>query len=431
MVSKYSLTSPPAFLALLLLLSLSFPVAAQGTLSLEDALRKARERYPLSRQVALIEESKKTALSSTNSAYLPQVELAGKASYQSAVTKLPVDFSAFGQAPIGQKKDQYQLALQVSQVIWDGGGTGAKKEIVRKQAEAQKKAVEAQLYQLKAQVLQLYFGVLRTDALLTQNELAQEQLESSHKKISALMQSGMANATDLAAVKIEQLVAEQNKSNLLQNRKFYLTSLATLTGDSLDPGVVLKMPGDTAFSGKGIRPEVLNYAAEEASLDAQERSISAGLMPRLGLFATAGYGRPGLNLLSGDFDFYWTGGAQLVWNLGNFYNKRNQQRDVVTRKEMVATNRETFLLRTQIQKSTEQSKADAALELLKSDSAIIALRTAQRVAFEKRVESGTASGADWIAEMAQERIARQNKAIHEIDYLLALYNLKFYMGELE
>lgn len=61
------------------------PLRAQ--LSLEECRRQARDNYPLIRQYGLIEQAAQYDVANAAKAYLPQVSLSAKASYQSDVTK--------------------------------------------------------------------------------------------------------------------------------------------------------------------------------------------------------------------------------------------------------------------------------------------------------------------------------------------------------
>lgn len=57
-------------------------------------------------------------LSNAGKGYLPRFSLSGKATYQSDITRLPVEIPGIDveTAP----KDQYQVMLELQQTIWDG-----------------------------------------------------------------------------------------------------------------------------------------------------------------------------------------------------------------------------------------------------------------------------------------------------------------------
>ena len=68
-------------------------------------------------------------LSNAGKGYLPRFSLSGKATYQSDITRLPVEIPGIDveTAP----KDQYQVMLELKQNIWDGGEIRSRKEQVK------------------------------------------------------------------------------------------------------------------------------------------------------------------------------------------------------------------------------------------------------------------------------------------------------------
>ncbi|MDR2358661.1 MAG: TolC family protein, partial [Prevotellaceae bacterium] len=141
---------------LIFTLLLTLPAFAQ--LSIEACYEKATANYPLIKQYGLIEQSQDYSLSNVGKAWLPQIQFSAKASYQSDVTKIPIDFS---QIPIPQlsgmkipemNRDQYGATLEISQTLWDGGASKARREQIKSQANADKAEVEVNLYTVKERV---------------------------------------------------------------------------------------------------------------------------------------------------------------------------------------------------------------------------------------------------------------------------------------
>ncbi|GHV61677.1 hypothetical protein FACS1894195_2550 [Bacteroidia bacterium] len=71
------------------------------------------------------------------------------------------------------------------------------------------------------------------------------------------------------------------------------------------------------------------------------------------------------------------------------------------------------------------NEIDKYRELLQSDDEIISLRNSVRRAVETKVENGTLTVTDLMHEANAEQAARQDKIVHEIEMLQAIYNLKF------
>jgi outer membrane protein TolC len=411
-----------------LMLTLFVVSSGFAQLSIEECYEKARANYPLIRQYGLIERAREYNLSNVSKAYLPQLQLSAKTTYQSEVTKIPVDFAKLG-IPVEipeLSKDQYGATLEVNQTVWDGGVAGAKRNSIRAKSEADKKEVEVSLYAVRERVHQLFFGILLSDALAEQNRLFQEELQRNYDRIAACMQSGVANQSDLDAVKAEQLKAQQGLTQIIYNRKAFLEMLSSFIGEKLDNGVALQKP-DIPFSlSKEIqRPELELFEAQFKSLDIAKKEISADLMPKIGLFLTGGYGKPGLNMLTDEFSAYYVGGVRLSWNFGSFYTRKNRLNLLETSRDAIRVQRETFLFNVALGRTGKENEIDRYRELLRSDDEIIALRHSVKRSSESKVENGTLNATDLMRDVTAEQLARQDKILHEIEMLQAIYHLKF------
>ena len=112
--------SSTKYVVLPLLFSVFFTLLnAQQTVTIQECYRLAEENYPQIRQYDLIRKAEQYDLSNAGKSWLPQFVLNAKATYQSDVTKLPVDFS---QLPVEitvptLSKDQYQVMAELNQTI--------------------------------------------------------------------------------------------------------------------------------------------------------------------------------------------------------------------------------------------------------------------------------------------------------------------------
>ncbi|NTV46587.1 MAG: hypothetical protein HGB11_08745 [Chlorobiales bacterium] len=94
---------------------------ALDSLRLESCYNSAEKAYPLRDKLELQESVADLKLSNLTSQYLPQLTLSGKATYQSQVLELP--FKIPGAATPEFYKDNYQVSLNLDQLIYDGGIT--------------------------------------------------------------------------------------------------------------------------------------------------------------------------------------------------------------------------------------------------------------------------------------------------------------------
>lgn len=413
----------------ILLLALGSGHSLSGQLRLEDCQRQAEAHYPLSKQYGLIERARDYNLANAHKGYLPQVQLTGKATYQSDVTKLPLDLSRLGIPGLSiptMSKEQYGLSLDVSQTLWDGGAIKSQKALLRATAEEQEQSLKVQLYALRERVNQLYFGILLSEARIRQNRMLQDQLLQNEERLCAYQASGLAAQADVEALRVDRLRAIQQEAELRHQKRAYVSMLGALIGQELGEDTEWVKPEVLGPRDWSIRrPELARYDAELGRLKVQQQQITASLLPRLGLFATGGYGKPGLNMLENKAAAYYIAGVRLTWQLGNFYTQSNSRKLLRVQEQGVEQQRASFLLNTQLDIARQRAEIDQYEDKIRYDDEIIALRTNLRRAAEARLEGGTYSGIDLARDIRAEQLAIEDKILHEMQYLLSLYNLKY------
>ena len=343
--------------------------------------------------------------------YLPQFALSAKASYQSDVTEIPVKLP--GVDLKGLSKDQYQVMLELQQKIWDGGGIRMQKKQTIAEAEVEKEKLNVDMYALNDRVNDLYFGILLLDEQIKQNTLLQDELERNYRQITAYVENGIANQADLDAVKVEQLNTKQKRIDLVSSRAAYLKMLSLLVGEALSPETVLE------------KPVLQSMVSAVSEIRRQEKALNVRHLPQFGLFVQGAYGNPGLNMLKNEFSPYYIAGVRLSWNFGSLYTLKNDRRVIEKKRQQLDNNRDIFLFNTRLE-MTQQDQAIHSLEKqMRDDDEIIRLRTNIRKAAEAKVANGTLTVTEMLRELTNESLARQSKAMHEIQRLMGIYQLKY------
>lgn len=391
-------------------------------INLEDCYRKAHENYPMIRQNELIKKTEAYNLSNASKGYLPQFQLSAKASYQSDVTKIPIHIEGIKEID----KDQYGLTLDINQMIWDGGEIQAGRNEIRAASEVDHLNWEVEMYALRERIDQLYFGILLLDTQIQQNDIYQQDLRTNYSRVASYIENGVAHKADRDVVQVEWLKAKQTRIQLTHTRAAYLAMLSSFIGENLPDETVLEKPSSRYPADTDIqRPELFLFDARIDLFATQQERIQAGLMPKIGLFATGGYGRPSLNMLENDLKAYFLAGIRLSWNIGNFYTQKNDKRLISTSIHSLMTQKETFLFNTRLKVTQQEKEIDSYREQLAYDDEIIALRRSVQQASETKIANGTLSGSDLVRDIHATHLAVKDKNLHEIQMLLALYKLKF------
>lgn len=412
------------FLLLMLTAGLAQVLFAQYTI---DVLQeKAKQNYPQIRQFDLIEQSAEYNLSNASSANLPQISLSARATLQSDAINLTLNLPS-GVKTISQSKDQYQVVAEVNQVLWDGGVVAARKQSLKTNAELEKQKLEVDLYTLRDRVNQLYFGMLMLHEQQIQVDILQQELQTNLEKIKACLKNGVANQSDVDALSVELLNVDQRRTELKSAEASYRDMLVALTGEKMDVNTVLikplnALPGDK-LSIK--RPELNLFDAQLHLLDNQIQLEQTAILPKFSMFLQGGYGRPGLNMLATGFSPYYIGGVRFSWNISSFYTRKNNLGNIQLNKEMVNVTKETFLFNNNLKINQQNTEVEKMRSLLRTDDDILQLRTNIKNACSAKVDNGVSTVTDLLREINAESLARQQKALHEIQLLLQIQNLKY------
>jgi outer membrane protein TolC len=405
---------------------LSFVCKSQP-LTIYECYEKTEKNYPLIEQLELISLSEKYNLQNVSRAWIPQVQLYGKATLQSDAPSFSIDMSPLGlplKMSVNVPKDQYQTYLQLNQVIWDGGQIRSAKKTIQAATEVQRKQNEVDMYALRGRVNDLFFGIILYDNQLEQVNVNLQELQRNLEKVTKLSELGFANESDIDAVKVEQISAEQAIIQLITMREAFVAMLSAFMGEELDPDVALQKPEIVMIQDVNNRFELQLFDAHIASQKIQNMQILAKNMPKIGFFLQGGFARPGLNMFDTGFKPYAIGGVQLNWGFGNLYTLKNEKRIIENNACNIEINREVFLLNQSIQIKQQRAIAEQYSKILTSDDEIIRIRENIYRASEAKTEYGTMSVTDLMRDLNMEHAAKAQKIVHEVCYLKALYDLK-------
>ena len=410
---------------LVILLSIICQLSSMAQLTVEVCQEKAKANYPLVKQYGLIEQTAQYNISNANKGYLPQLTLSAKGTYQSQVTKLPITIPNV--TIPGLSKDQYQAVVEANQVIWDGGAISAQKKITNANTEVEKQKLEVDLYTLNERVNQLYFGILLINEQLRQNDILQKELQTNYNRIASYKQNGVANQSDLDALKVEQINTQQRETELKSTQKSYFIMLSALTGLTIDAKTELIKPEINLAilnATTNHRPEIGLFDAQNKLLESQKELLNAGNRPKIGAFVQGGYGKPGLNMLTNAFSDFYMGGIRLSWNLSGFYTQKNNLNKIEISKKVMDVQKETFLFNADLKTRQQQTEIEKLQSTLSNDDEIIRLRGNIKKSASAKVDNGTLSITDLIREINAEDQAKQLKSLHEIQLIMNVYQLK-------
>lgn len=416
---------------IVLVLTLAFStlqIEAQSpeSLTLQECYQLARENYPLIRQQGLIETASQYTIGNITTGNYPRMNLNAQATYQTEVTHLPIEVPGM-EIPI-LDKDQYQVYAEINQKVFDGNKTNKQVEIQKALGNIEQNQLEIQLYDLNKRVSQLYFGILLIKEQVGQNNLQEKDIQLAMDQVKARIQNGTAIESDFLSLKANLLSIQQRTTELIALKKAYYQMLGIFINKQLSEEAILIKPQEGINPGGINRLEVDLFDRQMSLLDLQSGLLNNKVTPNVSLFARGGYGKPGLNMLSNEFEPYFLGGVRLQWPIFNFYTHKKEKEINQIEKDKLQTQKETFLFNTKMELTQQNTEVDKYRQLLVTDNDIIDSYTKVKEASLFKLENGTIDVNDYIRDVNQENKAIQNKLLHEIQLLMKLEELKITQG---
>lgn len=426
-----------------LVFCLPLPAAAGGAgaeegrqWTLEECQRMARENYPLVRQFGLIDRTEEFSVQNARRAYLPQVSVGGRVTYQSAAVTFPQVLHTvagmLGWSLEDVRRDQYRFGVDVSQTIWDGGYARSKAEQAEAEGEISRQELEVNLYGLRKRVTEVYFGILCLEVQREQIRLYQELLQHNLDRVRSAVDEGTALQTDADMLRVEWLTSRQQLTGVESGLSAYRRVLSLLVGEEIRPEDGLERPQEPALAVSGInpgagRPELALLDARQRSLDAGRRAVNASVMPVFGAFAQGFYSNFGLDLIQVVTDYRWTWnyvvGVRFQWNIGAFYNRKNELRKLDLAAGSLAVQRDAFLFESELERIGKSAELRKMEEIMREDDEIIALRRSIREASEAKYENGVIPVSELIGDITAEHQARISRELHLLEQLKSGYEM--------
>lgn len=408
-------------------------VSADAQLTLDECQQMASDNYPLLQKYDLVRQTTEYTIKNIQRGYWPQLSLGGQVSYQSEVTDLPDVLSHLlsESSPNykGMAKDQYQIALDLNQVIWDGGHIKARRDLAASDAEVQVAQADVEMYAIRSRVNELFFGILLLDEKIRLNETLQTLLLDNCRMLETRKMHGTAMESDVDVMRAEYLEARQDLTALRSMRKSYRQMLAIFIGKDTASVINLQKPAASlpqTFDNR--RPELNLYAMQMQQTEAQSRLLNVGLRPKLSLFAHGVYGYPGYDMFDSmfDHDLKLNGivGIRFSWNIGRLYTFKTDKHKLELTRKQIETAREIFLFNNNLQSVREREAVNQYHQMMEEDSDIIRLRTSVRQAAEAKLQHGVIGVNDLLQEITKENRARIDHSLHEMEMLKNIYELK-------
>lgn len=358
--------------------------------------------------------------------WLPTLDASGNFVYNSEVVDIG---SSLGAIPIPGIADaikplpheQYKLAVEINQMIYDGGSIKGAQALEKADLQINRKQTETDLYKLRSQINTYFFNLLLLDR---QKELLDNYMNLISRRLASMQSAadnGIILKTDIDVMTTEKIRLSQQLIENEIRKASLLRILSGLTGFEINPESELQLPAvPDEQNGELTRPELEIFDLKKEQLAATLKVIESKRKPKAFGFATLGYGNPpGNNFFRDEFAPYFVVGAGVKWNIFDWNKSKNEKQIVSLQTGLIDSRKEDLtdnLIRLVEAKNAEIESLNS---LILADTELINLRKKITVSAESQYENGTITATDLLSEINSEKQALINYELHKINLVMA------------
>ena len=388
------------------------------------------KNYPLIKQAAILNQSASFNIDNIKKALYPQFSINGQATYQSEVTSISIPIASFKPSPLS--KDQYRATAELQQTIYDGGLNKKMQAVAIAGAKLELVKNDLDIYKLKERITQIYCTVLYTNEVVTQINLIQRDLENALLKIESLYKNGLVFNNNVLQIKAQILKNKQKLDEAIAAKRMVLDALELFTNMPIASTANFEIPKDLLVDindSTPARPELLFFEAQKSSVQKQLDLVNAKTNPKLGAFVQGGYGKPGLNMLKNDFDWFSIGGVKLQWSLGGYYTAKKEKGILQNQAALIQNEKETYTLNNRIQLKQQLDEIAKFEKLIQSDKEIVALRDQIKNTSLVQLNNGVITANDYLREINEYDLANQSLIQHQTQLIQSKLQFQLIKGK--
>ena len=304
-----------------------------------------------------------------------------------------------------------------------------RRRIVRAQEDSRKAALDVELYAVRERVENLFFAILLTEQQIAQNRVTHNLLMSNLAKIRAMVSNGTAMQSDADMVEARALTLSQAITGAESALKGYRNLLEIFIGESLDSRHLSRPAAAEPAANASKRPELTLLEKRQELNRLTGRLSDIAVRPRVGLFAQAYYGYPGMDyfrsMMERNMSFNLLAGVRVAWSVDALYTQKNSYRRTLAEGEDIAADRDLFLFNSGMLTASQRAAIDGLRNMMRDDSRIIELRAGVRRAAEIQLENGIIDADALLSKISDENLARLAAQLHELQLIQEIYKLKY------
>lgn len=403
---------------ILLLIAIPFALFPQSVVRLSECRMLVKENYTGKAQINYIEKGAAAQIKALQKIIRPNIRAFAGGSYFSDVPN-PSQALEYSFDFIPLSKDFYNGGILLSQRIYDGGEYKSKKDKMHLHSELEKLKVMEAMEELEELVDVLFLNTLlirnNAEVMYAEEELLRTRLLDAE----LLFESGKIFRKEVLEIETALLQLTSRISGLQAEEKKYLEMLSGLTGKAFTTEDVFLVPiEETAEPEKEILAfSAINLLLNQAGVS-QKISQSEAL-PKLSLFATGGYGRPGLNYYDRTANWFGIVGISLQIPLTGWRDYKHARMYIAAENDRLTSQYADLQKHKKVREIEQDNEIRKYMELEQKDALIIASYTKIEEEAKLLFNQGEISMTDYLTAVRSGTNARLNKEKHRIERIKA------------
>ena len=141
------------------------------------------------------------------------------------------------------------------------------------------------------------------------------------------------------------------------------------------------------------------FDLKDMSMEAGKELVGKKRMPVLYAFGQTGYGKPGYNMMSGEWDSYYMVGAGLKWKIWD-WNKTSREKQVIGYQQQILQNQRTsFDREIESLMVQEEVKIEQYRKTMEVDQQVLELQNKISLQAAVNLDHGTITATDYVTEL--------------------------------
>jgi outer membrane protein TolC len=389
---------------------------------------------PRARELGLLASQSELRQRNVAADRLPAVSVEGQAQYQSDVPRAPFALPS-GQPLFTAPKTTYDGSIQVDQRILDPT-LGARSRLEHAQLAEQQARVRTTLFALRQQVNTAFFAAAGLQERAGALASAVADLEGRLRETQTRVQEGTALPADAAAVEATLLQRRQDALQIAADRRAALATLARLTSQPVAESDTLVLPAlDDAVAqaregadGVRARPEYTQFARTRDRLARQQDAAVTQDEPRVSAFGRVGYGKPGLDFISDQFESYGLAGVRVQWKAWTWGSAGRERQALALQQDIVSADEQAFTRSLDESNQADLQTIDRLRDAVALDDRILTLREEVERSSGIRFKEGVVTASDYLDRQSELLQARFARAGHRVELAQASARLLTTLG---